>query len=479
MNKKNLTWFTLGSLASSSLSFISIPIIAWVFPDADIGKVALLVSASGLATIFFSMGMDQSYTREFNETTDKATLLLNAAAPGTALMLVIGLIVLLLEPTALSRLLFGEDSTALSAFIVAYLLVVLVSRFLTLNLRMEEDGKRYALSSLLAKLTFVGSVCFSYSKPSPALTDLLIAHGASVAVGLLFLLGATLPTSRQLRWSKLDPRMQRQLLAYGLPVATSGLLFWGLEGVDKFLLRTFSSYSELGIYSIALSISAMATVLTSMFTTVWIPVAYRWIARGEDLQRIDETTRHVLAGALILVGLTGSLSWLLEYVLPAKHSVVQDIIPACMLWPILYAVSETTGLGIAVNRATRAGLFAAGTALCTNVAMNLLLLPSFGSRGAAAALAASIWIFFFMKTEISHRTWRETPRRELYAWTLATLMLAIAHALAGAKLGHWLDLAWGLFLIVAAVSFRISIFFGARTIRSVLSRGNGNLPNGG
>jgi len=470
MNKKNLTWFTLGSLASSALSFISIPIIAWVFFDADIGKVALLLSTSGLATIMFSLGLDQSYTREFNETGDRAALLLNVIAPGAALLLLTALTVMLAAPSWLSHVLFGEDSPKLSAFVFAYLFVILISRFLTLSLRMEEDGKRYVLSFMLAKLMFVGLVCVAYRKPSPSLIDLLAAHGASVVTGLLFLLVTTRSTLRQMRFKQLGRKTQRKLLAFGLPVATSGLLFWGLEGVDKFMLRTFSSYAELGVYSIALSIAAMATVLTSMFTTVWIPIVYRWIANDENLDRIDGVTRHVLAGAVFLVGLTGAFSWLLQYVLPAKHGVVQDLIPACMLWPIFYAISETTGLGIAITRATRLGLLAAAVALASNVALNLLLLPTFGSRGAAAALAGSIWVFFFMRTEISHRNWRKMPRCSLYSWTLGTLALAVVNALVGNQAGNWLAGAWTVFLAIGMFAFRDSVWAGAQAILSMADR---------
>lgn len=469
MNKRNLTWFTLGSLASSSLSFISIPIIAWVFPDADIGKVALLLSMSGVATILFSLGLDQSYTREFNEAGDKSALLLNVSGPGAALMLAFAAAVMAFAPTWPSRVLFGEDSPALSAFVFGYLFIVLVSRFLTLSLRMQEDGKRYALSFLVAKLVFVGLVCLAYRRHSPGLVDLLAAHGASVATALLFLLVTNASTLRTIRPSQLDWTTQKRLMAFGLPVATSGLLFWGLEGVDKFLLRTFSSYAELGVYSIALSISAMATVLTSMFTTVWIPVVYRWVGQGEDLSRIDSVSRHILAAAVLLLGATGASSWLLRYALPDKHAIVQDLIPACMLWPIFYAVSETTGLGIAIARATRLGLLAAGIALASNVVLNLALLPIFGSRGAAAALACSIWVFFFMRTEISYRTWRRTPRRALYLWTLATLALAVSHALAGAFARAWFAGAWCLLLAVAIIVFRDSLREGVSAALSVVT----------
>jgi O-antigen/teichoic acid export membrane protein len=441
MKKSSLGWFTLGSLASSSLSFISIPIIAWVFTDADIGKVALMISASGLATIVFSLGLDQSFAREFHETSDQAALLFNASFPGVALFLVVVALLLTWRPTWLSWVLFGEHSLALSLFVAGYLFILLLSRFLGLSHRMREDGKRYALSFLLAKITFVGLLCLTYMKPSPGLFELLAAHGASVAVGLVYLLATTQSLWSGMRPSMIDRRLLRKLAAFGLPLATSGLLFWGLEGVDKFMLRSLSSFSELGIYSIALSISAMANVATSMFTTIWVPVVYRWVSNQEDLSRIDRVTRHILAGAILLIGSTGALSWLLEYMLPEQHHVVQHLITACMLWPLLYALSETTGLGIAVTRSSRFGLLAAGLSLGVNVALNLVLLPRLGSSGAA----------------ISHRIWRPVPRLGLYGWTLAALALSCVHAFVGAAHRTQMLAGWAAFLLFACIAFRDSV----------------------
>jgi O-antigen/teichoic acid export membrane protein len=470
MNKKNLTWFTLGSLASSSLSLISIPIIAWAFPEADIGKVALLISTSGLATLVLSLGLDQSFTREFNEAPDKAGLLVNATAPGAGLLLLVAAIAMLVAPTWPARVLFGESSARLSAFIFAYLIVVLVSRFFTLMLRMQEDGKRYALSFLLAKIAFVTLVLLAYKRQKPGLIDLLAAHGASVCVGLVFLMISIRSTLVQMKPAQFSVRVQKHLLSFGLPVATSGMLFWGLEGVDKFLLRSFSNYAQLGVYSIALSVSAMATMLTTMFTTVWIPVAYRWVTRKEDLTRIDDVTRHILAAVVLLSGFVGGFSWLLRFALPAQQAVVQQLVPACVLWPLFYALSETTGLGITITRSTRLGLIAAAVALATNVILNLILLPVFGSRGAAATLAISIWVFFVMKTEISHRQWRRIPRRSLYGWTLATLALAVVHALLGAQAGAPIVGLWLGYLVGAAIVFHDSLRLGFDTGLSMIDR---------
>lgn len=475
MKKSSLGWFTLGSLASSSLSFISIPIIAWTFVNADIGKVALLISVTGLLNILFTLGLDQSYTREFHESDDQGALLLTSAAPGLILFALAAALLLAVRPTWLSWVLFGEHSLTLSLFVVGYLFVTLLSRFLSLSHRMREDGKRYALSFLFAKLTFVALICLASAKSSRGLFELLVAHGASVTVGLLYLVATTRSLWSRMRPSQIDWQLLRRMMEFGLPMATSGLLFWGLEGVDKFMLRSSSSFSALGVYSIALSISAMANVATSMFTTIWVPVVYRWVAGKEDLSRIDNVTRHTLAGAVFLIGATGASSWLLEFALPEQHRVVQHLIAACMLWPLLYALSETTGLGIAVTRSSRLGFAAAALSLAVNVGLNLVLLPHFGANGAAASLAISIWVFMALRTEISHRIWRPVPRLGLYSWTLAAVALSCAHSIFGAAARPVVLACWVAFLALAGIAFRSSVSQGWAMVMVSLRRTRGQM----
>lgn len=380
------------------------------------------------------------------------------AAPSIIFFSIVSILMLTINPVWLSLALFGERSFFLSLFIIVYLFIALLSRFLVLIHRMSEDGMRYALSFLLAKFTFITALCIAYFKSSTGLLELLGAHGASVSVGLIYLIATTRSQWSKIRLSLWDWQLLRTILPFGIPMATAGLLFWGLEGLDKLMLRSFSSFDELGIYSIALSIAAIASVATSMFTTIWVPVAYRWTAENRDLSRINTVTRHTLAGTVLLIGITGTFSWILEFILPVSQHVVQHLITACMLWPLFYALSETTGLGIAITRATQLGLAIAAVTLTVNVALNLILLPNFGSRGGATALAISIWIFLILRTEVSHRIWRQQPRLELYIWSLFALSLSITQALTGSDMKNIMFLCWITFLLTSLVSFRKSIF---------------------
>ena len=50
------------------------------------------------------------------------------------------------------------------------------------------------------------------------------------------------------------------------------MLGWALTSMDKVMLRTMCSYSELGLYSAAFKIVNVLGVVQSCFTLYWVPL---------------------------------------------------------------------------------------------------------------------------------------------------------------------------------------------------------------
>ncbi len=82
MTPKKVLQFALGPIGGAILSVISLPIIAWLFSPDDVGKVALLNVVLSFGTLFFTLGLDQSYVREFHESKNKPLLFKMAILPG-------------------------------------------------------------------------------------------------------------------------------------------------------------------------------------------------------------------------------------------------------------------------------------------------------------------------------------------------------------------------------------------------------------
>src|SRR5690606_11001079 len=144
-----------------------------------------------------------------------------------------------------------------------------------------------------------------------------------------------------------------------------------------------SSFSEVGLYSVATSFAGVAILFQQIFSTIWHPILYKWGATsGIDQSKFDQISEGVQLFSFLLISVAGLFSWLLPHLLPAAYEKVRYIFLACLIYPLFLVISEVTGAGINIMRKTMYLPFNTGLALVINFFLNILLVPSYGASGA-------------------------------------------------------------------------------------------------
>lgn len=251
MTPQKIAAFAIGPIGGAVLGLISLPIITWFFSQEDVGRMAMLQVTLGFSILLFSLGLDQSYVREFHEADNKPALLKRAMFPGLVL-LVVTVLVLLSLGGKLAGWLFDVPAWHLSVLVAVALVASYLSRFLSLVLRMNERGLAFSMSQLLPKLLMLaiigGYVAVGADKN---LTNLVLANTAAITF-----VCAIYGWNTRAEWlagvrTKLDIDQLKSMLRFGLPLILGGLAFWGLTAIDKVFLRTLASFEELGVYSVS------------------------------------------------------------------------------------------------------------------------------------------------------------------------------------------------------------------------------------
>ncbi|WP_417513668.1 oligosaccharide flippase family protein [Marinobacter sp.] len=454
MTPKQIAVFAIGPVGGAVLGLISLPVITWFFSQEDVGRMAMLQVTLGFSVLLFSLGLDQSYVREFHEADSKPALLKRAMLPGLVL-LVVTVLVLLSLGGKLAGWLFDVPAWHLSMLVALALVGSFISRFLSLVLRMNERGLAFSMSQLLPKLLLLaiigGYVAVGADKN---LTNLVLANTAAIAF-----VCAIYGWNTRAEWlagirTRLDIDQLKSMFRFGLPLILGGLAFWGLTAVDKVFLRTLASFEELGVYSVSVSFAAAASILQSVFSTVWAPTVYKWASAGTGLENVNRVSRYILALVILGFALAGLLSWVVTFFLPANYAAVQWIVVSCIGYPLLYTLSETTVVGIGISRRTSFSMLAAVIAFAFNLIGNWWLIPIFGAAGAAVSTCVSFWVFLLLRTEFSIFLWKPMPRLVLYAFTLVSVAGAVVFTLWGEVLRGWMVGYWLVVLGAWAVVFR-------------------------
>lgn len=470
MNPIKIVGFAVGPIGAAFLSLITLPVITWFFSQEDVGRIAMLQITISFSTLLFSLGLDQSYVREFHDVDDKPALLKSALLPGLSLLF-ITLFVLLSFGGNLAYWLFEQQEWYLSLMISIALMAAFISRFLSLVLRMNERGLAYSMSQLLPKVMLLVIIAsYVLLDADKILTNLVLANTAAIVfVCLIFAFN----TRRE--WiagiaAPIDYQHLKMMLRFGLPLILGGVAYWGLTATDRIFLRILSSFDELGIYSVAASFAGAATILQSIFSTVWAPTVYKWVSKGEDLENLYKVNRYILGLVVFLFCLSGLFSWVVTLFLPESYSKVQWVVVSCLGAPLFYTLSETTVVGIGITRRSGFSMLASLIAFAVNLLGNWLMIPRFGAAGAAVSTCISFWIFFLLRTEFSIYLWKPMPRLLLYSYSIVVVAGACSFTLLGEGLYPFALVFWGAVLVVALVGFKVEFIEAKNFIARRLMR---------
>ncbi|AHZ84218.1 hypothetical protein Bb109J_c1523 [Bdellovibrio bacteriovorus] len=401
MNKKQAFYFSLGPLVTAAVSIVTVPIIAWFYSQEDVGKFSLYQTITGFVLLVVTFGLDQAFVREYHEVKDRAKLLIIAFLPSLVFLTV------LLPPFILFRESITSyamgSSTGLSAVSLYFsFFLMLVLRFVSLVVRMREDGKVYSLIQVVPKILFLAMVlitfCFSLRRDADTL---VLANVVALFVISVFVVAfyrrEIFVAIRSIEFGRDDLEYLIVILKYSLPLAGVGLIFWGLSGVERVLLKEMSSYQELALYSVSASFASVAMIFQSVFSVVWSPLVYRWSKDLDGRKKISRAIKLVSIIVLLLWSFTGAAAYFSIFFLPEKYALVRFIMLSAIAYPFLYTLSEATSVGINLMRQTRFSFYSTAISVLVNVILGILLIKPFGALGASVSSSIAFLCFFVLK----------------------------------------------------------------------------------
>lgn len=401
MKIKNIIHFSLGPIGSALIGFISLPIITWIFSVEDVGRFALFQVFISFAILFLTLGLDQAYVREYHSQENKVSLLKLSFLPCFLCFLTVALFIFIFDfPLALK--LFDVESSLLTFYLVVAVILNLVIRYLSLILRMEEKGLAYSLCQLLPKLIFL-MILISFYLINIELDFEFLILANLIAITFVFLIAAYYTKKTWCNWSEgiIEYDKLKGTFSYALPLLMSGVAFTGLIGVDRFFLKSMSTLEELAYFSVAVSFSGVAVVFQSIFSTIWVPIVYKWVEDGVKSIKIERVMGGITFFMLAVWALAGVFSWLIPYILPRNYENVQYIILSSLAYPVLYTITEATSIGVNIMRKTMFTLLSTVIALIVNIILNYYFVSDYGALGASLSSAVAFFVYFLLRTYYS------------------------------------------------------------------------------
>ena len=403
------------------LGFISVPLITRVMSAEEYGRSGMFVSAVTVIYIFAILGMDQTYIRYYyKDGIDRVRLLKRCLFPALFIVSILSLLYVIFSSYA-NDFLFGKTGMDISILVIGYTIISVFERFLFLDIRMSQNGKLYSNLNILSKVLYIALIFVAFYFLGDDFRVVLIAMTLSLGIvtggiGVRYII----KNAKSDKSSAIQPS-QRELVSYGMPFILVLLMEWLLSSCDRWSLRIWSGYAELGIYSSAMNIMSILLTFKATFVAFWSPVAMEKYEKGSEEENIAFFKGAFnITRMLCVLGAFGLILFrkVIVFILGSDYRDAAAIIPFLTLMPIFSIMFEITNQGIKFVKKNRYLNYASAVAIVCNLCGNAILVPKFGGAGAAVATGITYVAFFAIGSFFSEKCYPvgyDTKKTLIYA----------------------------------------------------------------
>ena len=196
----------------------------------------------------------------------------------------------------------------------------------------------------------------------------------------------------------------REVLLYSVPLVAAHFLSTLFDGIDKYCLKQFSTFYELGLYSVSFKIIAALRLVQSGFSMYWTPAAFEHYEKHRDDTSLYETVFENLLLFLISVSLLLIIfKDIIVLILSRQYSASAHIMPFLVFLPVMYTITEVSNLGIYFKKKMMYETYTFIILDVVAVGLNFVFLAKFGAKGAAMVISIVYLCYFYVRTFFSIR----------------------------------------------------------------------------
>lgn len=403
---KHFIYVGTGTIISMIIGIITTPIITRLYLPDEYGQYSMFLTYGELIYITLGFGMDQALARfYYDNPSNEYKISLVKKCIRVPMFFGIFLQVLVIFLVVKGIFFGGGQDSAVVMLGTFYVVILILNRFLSILLRLENRTKIYGFIGVFQKITFFIIVLGIYfligvRNAIGLCIGALISQLASMVVG--FWGDKDILQCRK----KYNEEMlsQKELFLYAFPFVFSVAISSLFQTLDRLFVKEYCGYYEVGIYSSAMSIIHIFAIIQTSFTTIWIPNAIKKYSESKENKEYYSEMSKMMAFLMFFLGvLLIVFKDIIIFMLGEKYREAAGIIPFLVYVPIMYTISETTVVGLVFMKKSSWQIIPPSIACVVNFIGNYLLVPIFGGKGAAVSTGISYIVFLYARTFLSNK----------------------------------------------------------------------------
>jgi O-antigen/teichoic acid export membrane protein len=424
--------YGIGGLVSRIIAVLLLPLYTRYLTPADYGKIETLLALTTVMGLILRAGITSAFFRFYFDVDDNAgrlrvirTSFWFTMGGGT-----LGLLLLLALADPVSEVLFGTSGAAnlVRASGVALWATVNYEQ-LTALFRVEERSVAFVSASLANVFLTIGITLLLVVVLEKGPLGVIVGNFSGTLIVYLVLLSYR----REQLGLEFDRGLLREMNRFGLPLVPTALFLWMTNFSDRFFLVWLADVSEAGLYSVGVRVASAIVLLLTAFRMAWPAFAYSI----RDEQEARRTYAFVLTyltvvTAWVALALTLLSPWIVELLAAARFAESSEVVGPLAFSTVSYGAYVVVAIGVGRARRTKFNWVVTGAGAAVNVALNLILIPTYGMMGAAIATVAA-----YTTMAVGMAWWSQRIYPVPYQWR--RVATATFGAVALAILGKLLD----------------------------------------
>ncbi|AIW88913.1 MULTISPECIES: lipopolysaccharide biosynthesis protein [unclassified Treponema] len=400
---KKLLQFSVGSFAAAAVSFFTTPIVTYFIIPEYFGVATLFSTVAVFLFPIVNFGTDQAFMRFFYEKkgADRYALLWSCLFPCFCIFIFL-CAGLLIFSHRVSLYFFDKDIPYLVVLLCVDLFFRLIQRYSILSIRMQQKALLFSLLNFFLSITntatiIVYSLFFEKSY-------LAIIYGGIVSNLVVSVIAILIERKFWFSKFKITGVNIKEVLLYSVPLVAAHFLSTLFDGIDKYCLKQFSTFYELGLYSVSFKIIAALRLIQSGFSMYWTPAAFEHYEKHKDDTFLYETVFENLLFFLVIAALLLIMfKDIIVLILSRQYSASAHIMPFLVFLPVMYTITEVSNLGIYFKKKMMYETYTFIILDLIAVGLNFVFLSKFGAKGAAMVISIVYLCYFYVRTFFSIR----------------------------------------------------------------------------
>jgi O-antigen/teichoic acid export membrane protein len=410
--------YGLSAVLARFAAIFLVPVYTRIFTPEDYGVLAMVTTIMVLLGVFIGLGAEASFTVSYYDTDDearRADLVLNYVL----IQLVTGVLfggLLFVVAQSVATFFLGSPERAIYVQLAAATLVAGSLSPVAFNLfRIARRPWTLVVLNSSASLAQIGLSIVLVALLGYGLIGNFLAQ---LVVAACFLVISAWLLRSWLRNGAFSYERMLHMLRLGLPYVVSALAAQVILVADRFFIEYYRSLWEVGLYAIGASIASALALITSAFQMALGP--YAMSIQHQPDARITYasilTTFCVVAGGCATLLSLFAPEVLLLFT-TASYLEASVVVPYLAFYTVAVSIGYIASLGSWLAKRTEHLAWTTLVGVAVNIALNIVLVPSYGIAGAAIATLAAQVTFVTLLFWASQRCYSIPYRWRDMLWT--------------------------------------------------------------